>query len=193
MADLPKGYTIQTKNFKNLIVWDKLGEGGQGAVYRVDYNGTAKALKWYSGKKFKNPNKFYTNLENNIKKGKPANIFLWPEDITEKTGEAFGYIMDLRPGDYRDFSKFLIGKEVFASVTAMVNTALHIVAGFRALHLKGYSYQDLNDGNFLSILKTAMSLFATTTMFRNTVRSQALRENPVTWRPRLWQRGRIQA
>jgi DNA-binding helix-hairpin-helix protein with protein kinase domain len=30
----------------------------------------------------------------------------------------------------------------------MVNAALNITAGFRALHNKGYSYQDLNDGNF---------------------------------------------
>jgi DNA-binding helix-hairpin-helix protein with protein kinase domain len=30
----------------------------------------------------------------------------------------------------------------------MCNAALNIVAGFRELHNKGYSYQDLNDGNF---------------------------------------------
>jgi len=148
MADLPKGYLLRTKNFTKIVIGEKLGEGGQGAVYRVDYGGKSKALKWYSGKKFKNPNKFFANLENNIKKGKPTNAFLWPEDISEKHGEAFGYIMDLRPGEYKDFSKFLIGKEVFASITAMVNSTLQIVAGFRALHLKGYSYQDLNDGNF---------------------------------------------
>jgi len=146
--ELPKGYTIQTKKFKKVVVDHLLGEGGQGAVYRVEYDGTAKALKWYSGKKFKDPEKFYANLENNIKNGKLTNAFLWPEDLTEYDGEAFGYIMDLRPGDYKDFSKFLIGKEGFASITAMTNAALHITAGFRELHLKGYSYQDLNDGNF---------------------------------------------
>jgi serine/threonine protein kinase len=146
--DLSKGYKIQTKNFKKITVDCRLGEGGQGAVYRVDYDGKQKALKWYSGKKFKNPDKFYANLENNIKKGKPAASFLWPEDLTEHDRDAFGYIMDLRPGDYKDFSKFLIGKEGFASITAMTNAALHITAGFRELHLKGYSYQDLNDGNF---------------------------------------------
>jgi serine/threonine protein kinase len=148
MADLPKGYTVQTKKLKKVTVIQKLGEGGQGAVYRVDYSDQPKALKWYSGKKFKNPKKFYENLENNIKIGKPTDAFLWPEDLTEHDGEAFGYIMDLRPAEYKDFSKFLIGKEGFASITAMVNTALRITAGFRELHLKGYSYQDLNDGNF---------------------------------------------
>jgi serine/threonine protein kinase len=148
MADLPKGHTIQTKDFKKVVVGKKLGEGGQGAVHEVDYNGQKKALKWYSGKKIASPKKFYENLENNIKKGKPTNAFLWPEAITEKQGEAFGYIMDLRLPEYKDFSKFLIGREGFAGITPMTNAALQITAGFRALHQKGYSYQDLNDGNF---------------------------------------------
>jgi serine/threonine protein kinase len=130
------------------VVDQKLGEGGQGAVYKVDYNGKSKALKWYSGKKIKDPGRFYANLENNIKRSRPTGAFLWPEDITVKSGAAFGYIMDLRPPEYRDFTKFLIGREGFASITAMTNAALHITAGFRELHLKGYSYQDLNEGNF---------------------------------------------
>ncbi|GHV27540.1 hypothetical protein AGMMS4952_09380 [Spirochaetia bacterium] len=88
------------------------------------------------------------NLENNIKKGAPTNAFLWPEDITEQQGDTFGYIMNLRPPEYVGFPRFLIGKEGFASITAMVNAALRITEGFRELHLKGYSYQDLNDGNF---------------------------------------------
>jgi serine/threonine protein kinase len=148
MADLPNGFCIKTKNMMKITVEQKIGEGGQGAVYQVDYNGKPKALKWYSGKKIKNPDKFYANLENNIKRERPTGAFLWPEDITVKMGGAFGYIMDLRPPEYRDFSKFLIGREGFASITAMTNAALHITAGFRELHLKGYSYQDLNDGNF---------------------------------------------
>ncbi|GHT60154.1 hypothetical protein FACS1894109_17390 [Spirochaetia bacterium] len=147
MADLPKGFTLSTRDFKKTTVGAKLGEGGQGAVYQVDYDGQPKALKWYTAA-LKNPKKFYENLENNIKKGAPANAFLWPEAITEKQGEAFGYIMNLRPPEYVDFSRFLIGKEGFASITAMVNAALRITEGFQELHLKGYSYQDLNDGNF---------------------------------------------
>jgi serine/threonine protein kinase len=148
MANLEKGYSIQTKNYKKVVVESFIAEGGEGAVYKVDYDGKLKALKWYTGKRLSNPDKRYANIENNIKKGKPTNAFLWPEDITEHDGEAFGYIMDLRPPEYKDFTKFLLGKEGFAGVTPMVNAALNITAGFRELHLKGYSYQDLNDGNF---------------------------------------------
>jgi len=148
MPDLPKGYTIQTKNFNKVTVAQKLGEGGQGAVYRVDYNGQAKALKWYSGKKLKSPDKFYANLENNIKKGRPTKAFLWPEDITEHHGMDFGYVMDLAPDEYKNFSKFVLAETGFESITAMCNASLHITAGFRELHNRGYSYQDLSDGNF---------------------------------------------
>jgi serine/threonine protein kinase len=161
MADLKRGTIFKTRNFKTLKVGKKLGEGGQGAVYQVSYYGKdgkagqSKALKWYSGKKTKKAKKFYENLENNIKKGAPNAAFLWPEDITEKQRDgAFGYIMNLRPSEYKDFSCFLLAQEKFASVTAMINTALCISAAFRELHNSGYSYQDLNDGNFFINPKT---------------------------------------
>ncbi|MDR2366288.1 MAG: hypothetical protein LBD68_10650 [Zoogloeaceae bacterium] len=154
MADLQRGDIVPTKNFREARVLEKLGEGGQGIVYKVDYGGDPRALKWYFAKRVKDPKKFYENLENNIRTGKPTEAFLWPEDITEWVGGTFGYIMPLRPREYVDFSRFLIGRSVFAGVTAMTNAALQIVSSFRALHNKGYSYQDLNDGNFFINPKT---------------------------------------
>jgi len=147
MFNLEKGYSIKTKNFKMVTIKDKLGSAVY-PVYLVDYDGREKILKWYSVKKFKNPQKFYDNLENIINKGKPSNRFLWPEDITEYDGEAFGYIIDRCPVGYQHFSKFLIGREGFASMTAMVNSALHITASFHDLHLKSYSNHDLNEDDF---------------------------------------------
>jgi serine/threonine protein kinase len=150
MPDLVKGFSFKTKGYKTVTVKAKLGEGGQGAVYRVDYNGAEKALKWYNGS-MRNPKRFYDNLENNIKKGPPTSAFLWPEDISDfndKNPGSFGYIMNLRPAEYIEFSQYLIARAQFASVNAMVNAALKIIEGFRELHLKGYTYQDLNDGNF---------------------------------------------
>ncbi|MDR1316632.1 MAG: hypothetical protein LBK13_07130 [Spirochaetales bacterium] len=129
MSDLAKGFTIQTRGFKTVTVIEKLGEGGQGGVYKVDYNGEAAALKWYTGKKLKNPDKFYANLESNIKLGAPTRAFLWPRDITMKSGEAFGYIMDLRPAEYRDFTLFLLAKERFASCNAGVRNQASYCCG----------------------------------------------------------------
>jgi DNA-binding helix-hairpin-helix protein with protein kinase domain len=168
MAYLKVGESIPTKDFKNVVILPnpkkpkdpdpKLAQGGQGKVYLVEYKGQKKALKWYSGKKIANPKKFYENLENNIKVGKPNNAFVWPEDITQKKGEAFGYVMDLFPPEYEDFAKFLLGRVVFVSRSAMIRTAMHLTAAFRALHQKGYSYQDLNDGNFIIDPKTGAVL-----------------------------------
>jgi uncharacterized protein YegL/serine/threonine protein kinase len=153
-TEINEGFTIKTKGNKTVRVLKKLGEGAQGVVYKVDYDGQTKALKWYSAKRLNSPDKFYNDIENYIKIGKPSKAFLWPEDITEKRGDAFGYIMELRPPEYKDFSRFLIGKEDFASVTAMVNTSLNIVARFHELHNKGCICQSLNDGNFLINPKT---------------------------------------
>jgi DNA-binding helix-hairpin-helix protein with protein kinase domain len=154
MKELKEGTVLKTRSGKTVKVNAKLGEGGQGVVYKVDYNGKPKAFKWYTRTKMSL--EFYKNIENNIRKGAPSGAFLWPLDLTEKEhdGGNFGYVMDLRPADYKDFSQFLLAKEAFSSVTALVTAALHIASSFRSLHNSGYSYQDLNDGNFFVHPKT---------------------------------------
>ena len=154
MGELKKGQVIQTEGFKTVKVLDKLGEGGQGTVYKVDYSGKQMALKWYFKSKLKRPDSFYENIKSNIERGKPTNAFLWPEDITVWVDGTFGYVMPLRPGEYGDFAKYLLAKAKFKSVRAMVNAALNIVEGFAALHRNGYNYQDLNDGNFFVNFET---------------------------------------
>ncbi|MCL1921424.1 MAG: hypothetical protein FWG50_10190 [Kiritimatiellaeota bacterium] len=148
MSELQSGRVIKTQSGKDVKVLDKLGEGGQGIVYKVDYGGKQMALKWYFRHKLKNPGKFYENIKNNIAHGRPTEAFLWPEDITEWVDNTFGYIMPLRPREYGDFSKYLLAKEKFKNGRTLVNAALNIVDGFTALHRAGFNYQDLNDGNF---------------------------------------------
>lgn len=127
-------------------VVSRLGEGGQGTVYKVNYLGKDYALKWYH-----KPRKleFHKNLKQNIEKGAPDSHFLWPLFLTEKDSEGcYGYLMELRDTAYREFSDFLLAKVQFASIEAMVEAGIRICIGFRKLHNAGYSYQDLNDGNF---------------------------------------------
>lgn len=154
MKEFQKGQRIKTVSGGELEVIQKLGEGGQGVVYKVNYNGKPLALKWYFGNKLNNADKFYRNIQNNIKQGTPTSAFLWPLEITEYFEGSFGYLMELRPPEYKDFSLFLLAKVHFANIEALINTALCITNGFRELHNRGYSYQDLNDGNFFVNPKT---------------------------------------
>lgn len=154
MKEFQRGQRIRTASGGELEVIQKLGEGGQGVVYKVNYNGKQLALKWYFGNKLSDADKFYRNIQNNIKQGAPTSAFLWPLEITEYFEGSFGYLMELRPSEYKDFSLFLLAKVHFANIEAIINTALCITNGFRELHNKGYSYQDLNDGNFFVNPKT---------------------------------------
>jgi serine/threonine protein kinase len=131
------------------VVKEKLGEGGQGVVYRVSVGNEEYALKWYHTGVIREPDKFHKNLANNISKGKPNNSFLWPLFLTErKDGGSFGYVMELRKKNLIELSRFLVVKARFASITAIINACLNITSAFRELRRRGYSYQDLNDSNF---------------------------------------------
>ena len=154
MASLKERQVINTVGFKSVKVLRaskskvELGRGGQGVVYKVEYDGKEMALKWYYKDKLKEPQNFYGNIKNNIERGKPTDAFLWPVDITEWVDGTFGYVMPLRPPEYGDFAKYLLAKVNFKSDTALINAALNIVDGFMRLHFAGFNYQDLNDGNF---------------------------------------------
>lgn len=151
-----KGATVYTNFNVPVTVTGFIGEGGQGAVYRVKYNGEEKALKWLwimkNKDRVKNPTAFRRNLAMNIVKGAPSPEFLWPLAITRKmkSGE-FGYIMDLAPAGYEELEKFMqpsLTGVYFDSYKAVIEAAMKIVSAFRILHNNGYSYQDVNAGNF---------------------------------------------
>lgn len=154
MGTLKVGDIIKMKQGGEAKVLAEFGSGGQGTVYKVSYNDKEYALKWYhkgvfGGKEYE----FYKNLENNIQKGAPTDNFLWPLGITDVYGGMFGYIMDIRPAGYYELTNFFVGsksqKQVrFKSFSAIAEAAINIIQAFRELHNSGYSYQDINNGNF---------------------------------------------
>ena len=146
MVELHPGQKVNLTVGGQATIIKELGRGGQGIVYLVDLCGQKMALKWYL-----NPPKdmFYKNLEKNIQNGAPSDAFLWPEYLTIKDRKGYyGYIMALRPDNYYEFGNFLLAKKNFHSFDAMLAAAMKICEGFMMLHRFGYSYQDLNDGNF---------------------------------------------
>ena len=145
MTELSKNSIVSLVGGGTATIVKELGRGGQGIVYLVEVCGEKKALKWYLNAP---DDKFYRNLEHNITSGAPSDAFLWPEYLTEKQQGSYGYIMKLRPQNYYEFGNFLLAKVSFKSFTAMLSAAMRICDGFMMLHRFGYSYQDLNDGNF---------------------------------------------
>lgn len=145
MTELSKNSIVSLVGGGTATIIKESGRGGQGIVYLVEVCGEKKALKWYLNAP---DDKFYRNLEHNIASGAPSDAFLWPEYLTEKQQGSYGYIMKLRPQNYYEFGHFLLAKVSFKSFTAMLSAAMRICDGFMMLHRFGYSYQDLNDGNF---------------------------------------------
>ena len=143
--ELKNGQKVNLTIGSQATIIKELGRGGQGIVYLVELGGQQMALKWYI-----NPpdNKFYKNLEHNITAGAPSDAFIWPEYLTKKENGSYGYIMKLRPSDYFEFGNYLLARKNFKSFNAMMAAAMKICDGFMMLHRFGYSYQDLNDGNF---------------------------------------------
>ncbi len=148
MREFQRGQRIRTVSGNFLEVIGKLGQGGQGIVYRVSYMGRELALKWYYPNRSYTNQRFYNNIQNNINHGAPTKSFLWPLELTEHYENSFGYLMELRPPEYIEFTYFLLAYEKFHSIGAIIEAALNITRSFRTLHSKGFSYQDLNDGNF---------------------------------------------
>lgn len=151
--DFEKGKRIEMSDGTFVTIEKKFGEGGQGAVYLVkDDAGNPYALKWYTSPEIKKNEAFYNNLKNNIDKGAPHRNFLWPLKITKRDDGSYGYIMDVRPAGYSELGHFFVSslhpEAVFKSYMTRLNAALNIVNAFHNLRIKGYSYKDINDGNF---------------------------------------------
>lgn len=143
--ELQNGTKVNLTIGSQATVIKELGRGGQGIVYLVDLDGQQMALKWYLTPP---DERFYKNLERNIRQGAPSDAFIWPEYLTLQENGSYGYIMKLRPSDYFEFGNYLLARKNFKSFNAMLAAAMKICNGFMMLHRFGYSYQDLNDGNF---------------------------------------------
>lgn len=147
MPSLTNGEQIPTvEGNQSIQIVEYLAEGGQGEVYKVNYQGKVYALKWY--KNPVPPEAFYENLKNNVKKGAPNEHYLWPQMLTARYKGSYGYIMDLRPSKYHEFGEFLLDIVRFRSYDVLLTAALNIMESFRLLHSLGYSYQDVNEGGF---------------------------------------------
>ena len=86
-------------------------------------------------------------LDNLISRGAPDDSFLWPQDmIFTSYGESFGYIMPLRPKQYKSIVD-LMKRRAEPTFYALCRAAYNLTNGYEKLHSMGYSYRDISFGN----------------------------------------------
>ena len=134
--------TLTGVSLLNYKVLKLLGAGGQGEVYEVEQNGKHYALKWYF--KYTASEEQKNILENLIMKGSPDESFLWPQDLIDRktAGESFGYIMPLRPNNYKSIVD-MMKRRAEPSFYALCRAAYNLTNGYQKLHTMGYSYRDI--------------------------------------------------
>jgi hypothetical protein len=79
---LPPGSRLQTiYSRKPVIVGDLLGGGGQGQVFRAQFEDSFCALKWYNPHYIGLDLTLRERLEKSIEVGPPNNQFWWPFEL----------------------------------------------------------------------------------------------------------------
>jgi DNA-binding helix-hairpin-helix protein with protein kinase domain len=131
----------------SLTIQDRLGEGGQGVVYRASMGGGALfAVKWFR------PSTRATELRGSISalvdRGRPPNpAFVWPlEVVTSDHRDGFGYLMPLLQPRFISFAQLLSQPEQ-PSFRVIATIGRQLVDAFAALHASGLCYRDISFGN----------------------------------------------
>ena len=144
-GQLKSGTVLISESSNQYKVISMLGAGGQGEVYDVECNGKHYALKWYFKHMATKEQKDI--LDNLISKGSPDASFLWPQDLIFKSfGESYGYIMPLRPTNYKSIVD-MMKRRAEPSFYALSRAAFNLTNGYEKLHSMGFSYRDISFGN----------------------------------------------
>lgn len=144
-GQLKSGTILSSESSNTYKVISLLGAGGQGEVYEVECDGKRYALKWYFKHMAVRAQKDI--LDNLITRGAPDASFLWPQDLIFKGfGESFGYIMPLRPKNFRSIVD-MMKRRAEPSFYTLCKAAYNLTNGYQKLHAMGYSYRDISFGN----------------------------------------------
>lgn len=140
----PETYLTSESGNKYKVI-SLLGAGGQGEVYDVECDGRHYALKWYFKETATEAQK--KTLESIIAHGSPDPSFLWPQElVVPEQGNVFGYIMELRPKNYKSIVD-LMKRKAEPSFVSLCRTAYNLALGYKKLHDWGAVYHDISFGN----------------------------------------------
>lgn len=141
---LDSGTLLTTDNGTGVEVFDLLGAGGQGEVYRVRTPAGYQALKWYY------PACATPAQEGIVRqlvgRGFQDDRFLWPLDFVADGRGGFGYLMDIRPDRFKGLP-LLFRRQLRTTPRALLTACLYTVEAYQALHSRGIAYRDISWGN----------------------------------------------
>lgn len=150
---LTHGQSVQTRYLGTLTVQEKLGEGGQGAVYLVENEDKQYALKWYAPQQATEEQRLAILAL--VKSGPPRGLagkrFIWPLDIaTLENSAQFGYVMPLIDTErFAELDEVRAGFKVRPNFQTLCEISYQMANSYRALHLSGYCYRDIARGNLM--------------------------------------------
>ncbi len=135
-------------------VEELLGGGTQGEVYRVNFNGSPMALKWYFPQWIEQDIRQRERLEKAIKFGPPNDRFLWPVDLAfAQDIPGYGYIMPLREDRFKGIVD-LMKRKVDPTLRALATAGFELANSYLQLHSRGLCYRDISFGNVFFDPKT---------------------------------------
>jgi serine/threonine protein kinase len=126
-------------------VLERLGDGRQGVVYKVEANGRSYAMKWYHESHIEEGQR--DRLRDLADRRAPSDRFIWPKLFLEE-GERFGYLMEICPPEYISIGQ-LLGTRVDITFKSLIRSCLQLVTEFRSLHNSGFCYGDVSYNNIL--------------------------------------------
>ena len=145
MSLLKTNQNLIVAGSKTCEVLDLLGEGGQGEVYLVSFEGKRLALKWYF-KSFATPEQRAV-LNDLILRGAPSERFLWPVALVSTArGGGLGYLMALRGEEFYGIPALLKGR-INPTFHALCSAGMQLADAYLQLHSKGLCYRDISLGN----------------------------------------------
>lgn len=154
LMSLQPGQTVAPESLDGTLTVKKLlGEGGQGTVYLVEGGGNQFALKWYNASQAsaEQADAIRALVKSGPPKGTAGVRFVWPLDlVTAGESNQFGYLMPVI--DQRRFAEL---GEVWArqkpapGLDALCEISFQAANSYRALHLAGYCYRDISQGNLM--------------------------------------------